>query len=58
MTNPIYVAKSGSRARHQDGEKLEIPEQYHRESWEAIKKVVCDLSTAAIAKASTSEGPS
>src|SRR6266849_6505446 len=44
MANAIYVAKAGKRARHQDGEKLDIPEQYHRESWETIKKVVSDLS--------------
>jgi hypothetical protein len=51
MANATYVAKAGRRARHQDGEKLEIPEQYHRESWETIKKVVHDLATAATAKA-------
>jgi hypothetical protein len=50
VTNATYIGKAGTRARHQDGEKLEIPEQYHRESWETIKKVVSDLSTAAIAK--------
>jgi hypothetical protein len=50
LANAIYVAKAGKRARHRDGEKLEIPEQYHRESWETIKKVVRDLSTAAMAK--------
>jgi hypothetical protein len=50
MANATYVAKAGSRARCQDGEKLEIPEQYHRESWETIKKVVRDLSSAAMAK--------
>lgn len=50
MANAIYVEKAGRRARCQDGQKLEIPEQYHRESWETIKKVVYDLSSAAITK--------
>jgi hypothetical protein len=53
VTNLIYLAKAGNRARHRDGEKLEIPEHYHRESWETIKKVIQDLSAAAITKAGT-----
>lgn len=51
VANAIYVEKAGSRARCHDGGALELPEQYHRESWETIKKAVHDLSTAAIAKA-------
>ncbi len=51
MANAIYVEKAGKRARYQAGDKLELTEQYHRESWETIKKIVNDLSTAAIAKA-------
>lgn len=51
MANATYVEKAGRLARYQDGQKLEIPEHYHRESWEIINKVVSDLSTAAIAKA-------
>ncbi len=51
VANALYVAKAGRRARCQDGDKLELPEQYHRESRETIKNVVHDLSTAAIAKA-------
>lgn len=50
ITNGTYVSKAGTRARYQDGEKLEIPEQYHRASWEAINKVVRDVSAAAMAK--------
>ncbi len=50
VVNAIYVGKAGRCARYHDGEKLEIPEQYHRESWETIKKVVHDLSVAALAK--------
>jgi hypothetical protein len=32
-----------------------MPERYHRESWETIKKVVSDVSAAAIAKARPSQ---
>lgn len=55
VANSIYVDKSGKRARHKDGEKLEIPEKYHRESWEVIKKVVEEVSSAVIAKAGKSK---
>jgi hypothetical protein len=51
MANATYIDKAGALARCRDGEGLEIPEQYHRESWETIKKVVTDVSAAAIAKA-------
>ncbi len=50
IANATYVSKAGIRARYRDGEKLEIPEQYHRASWEAINKVVRDVSAAAIGK--------
>ncbi len=51
VVNAIYVGKAGRRARYRDGQKLEVSEQYHRESWETIKKVVHDLAAAAVAKA-------
>lgn len=51
VVNAIYVGKAGRRARHQEGDQLEIPEQYHRGCWETINKVVRDLSSAAVAKA-------
>lgn len=50
IANAIYVSKSGTRARYLDGDKLDVPEQYHRESWQMINKVVRDVSIAAIAK--------
>ena len=49
--NAIYLSKAGSRARCADGDKLDIPEHYHRESWELIKKVVGEMSAAATRKA-------
>jgi hypothetical protein len=51
IANATYASKAGSRARFGDGEKLEIPKQYHLASWEIINKVVRDVSAAAIAKA-------
>lgn len=51
LVNPIYLAKAGSKARFQDGERLELPEQYHRASWQLVKTVVSDLGAAAAAKA-------
>lgn len=50
IANATYVSKAGTQARYKDGEKLEIPEQYHRASWETINKMVRDVSAAAIAK--------
>jgi hypothetical protein len=54
IANATYVSKAGTRARYHDGEELEIPEQYHRASWEVINKAVRDVSAAAIAKAGRS----
>jgi hypothetical protein len=51
IANATYVSKAGSRARYRDGDRLEIPEPYHRASWETINKVVRDVSTAAMRKA-------
>ncbi len=51
IANATYIAKAGNLARCKDGERLPISEQYHRESWEMIKRVVGDVSDAAIKKA-------
>jgi hypothetical protein len=56
IANATYLAKAGSHSRCRDGERLEIPEPYHRASWETIKKVIQDVSQAAIQKAGPS-GP-
>jgi hypothetical protein len=49
IVNQTYESKSGNLARFHDGDKIEIPEHYHRETWELIRKVVSDVSNAAIA---------
>jgi len=51
VVNAIYVEKAGDKARFKVGEQADIPESYHRESWELIKKVVTEMSAAAINKA-------
>ena len=50
VANKIYESKAGNAARYKDGERVEIPEHYHRETWELIRKVITDLSDAAAAK--------
>jgi len=50
IANAIYIDKSMGRARFADGDKLELPEHYHRESWELIKRVVTSVADAAINK--------
>jgi hypothetical protein len=55
IANAAYVSKAGGRARYRDGEPLEVSEPYHLASWEMIKKVVSDISAAAIAKARPSQ---
>ncbi len=50
VANATYVSKAGSRARYKDGDKLEIPEPYHRASWETINKMVRVVSESFIQK--------
>lgn len=38
------------RARYKEGELVEIPEHYHRESWQLIKQVISDIADVAISK--------
>jgi len=52
VANKIYESKAGNLARFQEGDRMNIPEHYHRETWELIRKIVTDVSNAAIAKAS------
>ena len=53
VANRIYEEKAGKQKRFVAGQKLEIPEAYHRESWQLIWTVVQDLSAAAVSKAPT-----
>src|SRR5207249_3392401 len=51
IANKIYLSKAGKFARFGDAQKLDIPEHYHRETWELIRKVIADVFGAAAAKA-------
>jgi hypothetical protein len=52
IANKTYEAKAGQLARYKEGDRIDIPESYQRETWELIRKVVSDISNAAIAKVS------
>ena len=54
VANATYISKAGSRARFKEGEKLLVPEPYHRASWQAIRDIVRKISAAAVAKATSS----
>ena len=51
LVGKSYEAKAGKLARYRAGERLDIPEPYHRQTWELIRTVITDVSNAAIAKA-------
>jgi len=46
VANEVYVDKSGRRARFRVGDRVDVPEPYHREVWELLRKVVAELSDA------------
>ena len=50
VASRTYESKAGNLARYKDGQRIDIPEHYHRETWELLRKVVTDISNAAIAK--------
>jgi hypothetical protein len=50
IANKVYKSKAGNLARFQEGDRISIPEHYHRQIWELIRKVVSDVSNAAIVK--------
>jgi hypothetical protein len=52
MVNEIYCRKAGKKARFQVGDRIEIEDAYHLESWRLIKKVVKELTSAAVGRLS------
>ncbi len=52
VANKTYESKAGKFARYKEGDCISVPEKYHRETWELIRKVVADISNAASAKVS------
>jgi len=52
VANKSYESKAGTLARYRTGERIEIPGDYHKKTWELIRKMVADISTAAVQKVS------
>ena len=57
VVNDIYLRKAGNKARYIVGEQIEIDDTYHLESWRLIKKVVGDVSGAALVRLAPSAAP-
>jgi hypothetical protein len=53
IVNGLYRLRAGKLARFPEGIRLDVPEPYHRATWELLKRMVSDLAGAAIAKART-----
>lgn len=50
VATKAYESKAGRLARFHDGELLDIPQPYHRQIWELLRKVAADVCDAALAK--------
>ena len=50
IAGKVYELKAGKLARYPEGQRIYIPDAYHRETWLLLRKVVDDVSNAAIAK--------
>lgn len=50
VANRIYETKAGRLARYASGERIDVTESYHRQVWSLLRKVVAEVSDAAIAK--------
>ena len=50
VVNEVYLRKAGKKARFAVGDRVVIDESYHNESWRLMKKVINDLTAAALAK--------
>jgi hypothetical protein len=50
VAGKVYESKAGKLARYKDGERTDLPEPYHRETWELLRKLVADISDATVAK--------
>ena len=50
IAGKTYESKAGTLARWKDGERIAITDQYHRETWSLLRKVIADVSNAGIAK--------
>ncbi len=48
IVNETYRRKAGKRARYEIGDFVELEDAYYLESWRLIKKVVRDVTSAAV----------
>ena len=55
IVGKTYLAKAGKLARFKLGDRLDLPENYHREVWEFLRKMVDDITLAAVAKSPCTE---
>jgi hypothetical protein len=46
-----YLLKAGRLAQYRDGERIDLTEPYHRQTWELLCLIVDDIAQAAEAKA-------
>ena len=51
VATPTYRAKAGRFARWEESERVDITEDYHRATWELLRKIVNDVCAAAVSKA-------
>ena len=51
VVSKAYVSKAGRLARFKEGDRIDLPEDYHQATWELIRKIVTDICATAIAKA-------
>jgi hypothetical protein len=50
VVNDTYLRKAGKKARFAAGKRLEIDDNYYFESWRLIKKIIADISAAAVSR--------
>ena len=58
IANWTYCDKAGSHSRYSVGQSVEIPDDYQEVSWALIKKIIGDMTKAAIVKRSRPPAPS
>lgn len=50
VVGKIYLAKAAKLARFKLDDRLDLPENYHRENWDQLRKIIADMTQAAVAK--------
>jgi hypothetical protein len=50
VANNLYIERAGALARFVAGQRIDVPEHYHREIWSLLRKIVADMGNAAITR--------